>query len=170
MFNTINSDNNEINFEEIIKKYRERLINISAKIVFNYEEAKDIVQESLLNLYKNKDLFLYKSSIYTYLYRIVINKSIDFLKKKNNKIKKEMLYIQKKQKEEIEIELKLMVEESLKKLPEKYRIPLILLEYEKLTYKEIANILNSSIENVKIIILRARKKLLKILTQKGVIL
>ncbi len=165
-----NIEKPELNFEEIIKKYKDRLINVSSKITFDYEETKDIVQESLLDLYKNKDLFLNKSSIYTYLYRIVINKSIDYIKKKKNKNKRESYYIQSKKQEEPDIDLKIILQDALKELPEKYQIPLILLEYDRLTYKEISNILNISLENVKITILRARKKLLTILTKKGVTL
>lgn len=169
MYNTEN-DYKELNFENIVKNYQERLINTSAKILFNYEDAKDIVQESLIDLYKNQNIFLSNSSIYTYLYRIVINKSIDHLRKNKTKKKRALLYFQKNKQKEIEIEMKLIIEEALKILPEKYRIPLILLEYNRLSYKEISNILNISIDNVKITILRARKKLLKIFKQKGVTL
>jgi len=158
----------ENDFEDFVNKYRDRLVNVSKKIVFNYDDAMDIVQESFLDYYNKKEKFLNNSSIYTYLYKIVLNKSIDHIRKNRTRKKKELKYFEKTKKEEEDIELKIIVEEALKDLPEKYRIPLILLEYDNLTYNEIANILGLSLENVKIIILRVRKKLLDILNKKGV--
>lgn len=158
----------EKDFDSIVKNYKDRLINVSKKIVFNYEDASDIVQETFLDYYKNKDIFLNKSSIYTYLYRIVINKSIDHIRKHKSKLKKELNYFYKNKKQDTDLDLKIIVEEALNELPEKYRVPLILLEYDNLSYKEISNVLGLSLENIKIIILRARKKLLTILNNKGV--
>lgn len=161
--------NDDLFFSNIMIKYGDSLTNVAYNVVYCIDDAKDIVQDSLISFYSNRNSFRGDSSIYTYLYRIVLNKSIDFLRKKKNK-NNFFVNIEKTEAlcEDNNHDTKIVVRDALKKLDIKYRVPLILLEYENKSYEEIAEILKITLGNVKIKIFRAREELLKILKKMGV--
>jgi RNA polymerase sigma-70 factor, ECF subfamily len=160
-------NNDEGFFEDIVKNYSHKLINGSYKMIADYDAAEDIVQETFLSFYLLRDRFENKSGIFTYLYRIMLNKSIDYIRK--NRKKKNPSY-----EHEIDInenmDTKIVVNEALKRLPMKLRLPLTLVEYEHLQYDEVAEILKIPLNTVRTRIYKARKKLLEIFNKMGVTL
>jgi RNA polymerase sigma-70 factor (ECF subfamily) len=141
------------------------LINIANKIINDEEASKDIVQEVLLDFYRSVGRFNGKSSIYTYLYRITVNKSIDALRKI---IASKKLNLIKNESDKIETtETRIIVNKALEKLNDDLKIPLLMVEYEGLKYEEIALILGLPVETIKMRIFYARKKLLKIFNNMG---
>jgi len=165
-----NSNNRNMHFDDLVIKYQKPLQKVAYNVIFCEEEAKDIVQDSFFSYFTNYDKFRQESTVFTYLYRIVLNKSIDYLRKfKKNKAKTVEINENIEFKDNISnLDIEIVVKEALKKLDIKYRLALILLEYENKSYDEIAEILNVSPNNVKIIIFRAREKLFKILEKMGV--
>lgn len=169
MENLIVNSNNE---QEVIKEYYSPLHNLAYKIIGNEEHASDIVQDSFESWHKSIDKFRGESSLFTYLYRIVTNKSINFIRKQ----KREKKLIQKIENnfnndEHNPIkstELKMVFDEAFKKVPDKYLKPLLLVEYEQFDYKKISKILDIPLNTVRSRISRAREKLLKILKEMGV--
>ena len=65
-------------FERLIAPYDRRLLNLAYDMVGNTEEAQDIFQEALLSAFKTLPRFQGRSSFFTWLYRIVINKALNF--------------------------------------------------------------------------------------------
>ncbi len=118
-----------------------------------------------MDFYRSVGRFNGKSSIYTYLYRITVNKSIDALRKI---IASKKLNLIKNESDKIETtETRIIVNKALEKLNDDLKIPLLMVEYEGLKYEEIALILGLPVETIKMRIFYARKKLLKIFNNMG---
>jgi len=163
----------ELAFDQVVKDYEHSLHSVVFRITRNNEEAKDIVQDVFISYYKNIDKFKNNSSLFTYLYRIAVNKSIDFVRKQNREktdIREDFSDHSNSSDEINNLEIKIVVELALNKLSLPYRIPLMLLEYENKNYEEIAKLLNIPLNTVKTRISRSREKLLKILLDMGVTL
>ena len=71
-----------MNFDEIFETYFSRIYNKILGMVKNKEDAEDIAQDVFLTVYKNLKKFRNDSGIYTWVYRIAINKTYDFFRRK----------------------------------------------------------------------------------------
>jgi len=162
-------------FELLVRKYKTTVFNTIYSIMGNAQEADDIAQEVFLKVYTKADSFKGESSFSTWLYRITVNRCVDELRRRKNKIisyetefnqeeklkLKDVLVsgendITEKLRQE---ELQDIVQKAMNSLPEKYRIILTLKEIEGLSYKEISQIMKISLAKVKIWLFRARQKL-----------
>ncbi|BDU50952.1 RNA polymerase sigma factor [Haliovirga abyssi] len=70
------------NFDDIYDEYFDRIFNKVYSMVNNEKDAEDIVQNAFISVYKNLKKFNKKSNIYTWIYKIAINKTYDFFRKK----------------------------------------------------------------------------------------
>jgi len=175
------SQNGDIeSFEKLIEEYQVLAYNIALKMASNKEDAKDMAQEALLKVYKSIKNFRFDSSFSTWLYRIVYNTCIDFIRK-NSKIKtlsmdkpieteegsykKEIMDNKELPDEAIEKkELKEAVQKAIKMLPDKYRIMVVLRDIHDFSYEEISEITELPLGTVKSRISRARSNLKEILS------
>lgn len=137
------------------------------RLIFTYvkdiQKAEDIVQEVFIKFYKNLERFEGRSSMKTFLYRIAINESRNYLrswhyrkievteiiKTWKNLVTVESEYIQKEQNQTIA--------DIVNSLPIKYREVLWLYYYMELSVKEIADVLKCSVNTVKSRLARGRK-------------
>ena len=69
-----------MDFEKIYNEYKNIVYNLALQYVQNQADAQEITQDTFLSIYKNLNSFQKKSSIKTWVYRIAINKSLDFIK------------------------------------------------------------------------------------------
>jgi RNA polymerase sigma-70 factor (ECF subfamily) len=138
-------------FNIVIKQYKERLYWYVRRMVVDYDDAKDITQNVFIKAWEHLDTFQYQSSIYTWLYRIATNESINHLKKKcrqaNIPLDDAGEYLvnaidngQYISGEEIYLKL----ERAVALLPEKQRTVFILRYFEEKDYAEIASITGTS--------------------------
>lgn len=144
-------------FNEIVKKYREKIYWHARRMTGNHLDADEIVQEVLMVIYKKLEGFQFRSSLYTWIYRITATRSINFLKKK--KLKTLFSFHDQEENKmsydndiisDIAARDKLKkIEELLQSLPEKQREIFILRNYEQLTYEEIAEITGKSVGGLK---------------------
>ena len=162
-------------FELLVRKYKMTVYNTIHSIIGNDQEADDIAQEVFLKVYTKADSFKGKSSFSTWLYRITVNRCVDELRKRNNKIISYETEFDEEEKlklkdvlaskegditEELkQKELQDIIQKAMNSLPEKYRIILTLKEIEGLSYTEISKIMKISLAKVKIWLFRARQKL-----------
>jgi RNA polymerase sigma-70 factor (ECF subfamily) len=166
---------NKSDFITLIEPYYERLYLKIYSIVKNENDAKDILQDALIAAYISLKNFKKESSIYTWLYRIVVNKALDYLKSQ----KKENQYIDPnsnpysenlqffvenilnvpEKKEQNELYEYLMYE--IEQLEERYKEILIMRYFDGLTYEEIAEVKNIRIGTVKSRIHKAKELLKK---------
>lgn len=162
-------------FELLVRKYKTIVYNTIYSIIGDAQEADDIAQEVFLKVYTKAGSFKGKSSFSTWLYRITVNRCVDELRKRNDKIisyetefnEEEKLKLkdvlasrEKDGSEELrQKELQDIIQKAMNSLPEKYRIILTLKEMEGLSYIEISKIMKISLAKVKIWLFRARQKL-----------
>lgn len=150
-------------FRELVKRYQEKVVWIGYQMVGNYEDAKDISQEAFLRVYRSIGSFNLMSNFYTWMYRIVVNLCIDFLRKQKNKIfsfeevgEKESGNLSPEQ-IVIHKEDSLKIHKVLQMLPYSYRSILILRDIEGFSCKEIAKIIGCNSNTVRWRLFRARQ-------------
>ncbi len=155
---------------KIYKLYYKAMYNTALRIVIDTMEAEDIMQESFLDAFRRVQAYSGEGSFGSWLKRIVINKSLDVLRKE-----KEIISIEERELDFPEVvednhEEELMhevteVKKAIEKLPQEYRIVLSLFLLEGYDHEEISEILHISNQLSRTRYLRAKQKLLQILKE-----
>ena len=154
-------------------KHKTLVYNLALNYCGNKEDAEEITQDVFLTVFKKMSIFRHESKIETWIYRVAINKSLDYLKAKKrfkrNFINDGVSIDQVSQTEfsdfnhpGVLLESKEKIQEiysCINKLPEDYRTVIILLRIENRTYKEVSEIMKISIKAVESLFNRAKKKL-----------
>lgn len=70
-------------FDSIVGLYGERMYWTIRKLVFSHDDADDVLQDCYVKIWKSLPKFRFGSEVYTWIYRIVINESLNFLRKRN---------------------------------------------------------------------------------------
>ena len=148
-------------FEKLIKKYRIPGIAFAKRYVSDFHAAEDIVQDSFADLFVYKDRYNSTYSFKTYLFSIIRNKAISVYKKRRNIDPEQYEGCAESNPENDYLlsEMKDTINTKLNALNGDYRRVLYLYEYENMSYKDIAVIMNKNLPKVKILIYRARKRL-----------
>ncbi|WP_339195589.1 sigma-70 family RNA polymerase sigma factor [Solibacillus sp. FSL R5-0449] len=152
--------------EVFIRTHGEELLRLSYTYVKNKEMAEDIVQDVLLKAYEQRGQFRGDASYRTYLYRMTINRSYDYLRSwsyKNtiltNKIQEIFKGTKSAEQHVLERSENLLLGNAVLELPIKYREIIILYYYKELKIDEIAHLLSISDNTVKTRLRRGREKL-----------
>jgi RNA polymerase sigma-70 factor (ECF subfamily) len=160
-------------YGELYQKYAKAMYNTSLRIVNHTADAEDVLQESFVDAFAAIDSFGYKSTFGAWLKRIVINKSINALRKRKMEIididKTSAVFLPEEESYDEE-EMKFKVEEikkAVKELPNGYRTVLSLHLFEGYDQEEIAEILQISHATVRTQYMRAKQKLLLFIKQGG---
>jgi RNA polymerase sigma-70 factor (ECF subfamily) len=157
--------------EEFVNHFQKPLFNLAYRLCGNRDDAEDIAQESLVRALENLKLFKGESSLFTWLYRIVVNLFYDYTRKK-----KEVSYDQFRSGEEDEREMDFpseqtvegeaekkdiqeIVQREIAQLPSYYRTVLVLYDIEGFSYDEICAMLQKPLGTVKSRLNRARQLL-----------
>lgn len=154
-------------FEKLVLLHRKSAVGFAYTLIKDSYLSEDLVQESFAAIYINRNTYKSKNSFKTFLFAIIRNKCIDYLRK-NNRILSDNY-------DEIDLVSKELSPEQLiehgeklsyakmllDKLKPEYRTAFYLYEYDGFSYKEIAEIMAKSLPQVKIIIYRARNKIQK---------
>ncbi|MFC1546391.1 RNA polymerase sigma factor [bacterium] len=158
-----------LDFNDLIRAYKDSICNTAYSICSNYDDAQDIMQEVFLKLFKKSHKFKGNSSYKTWIYRITVNTSIDFIRKKKRK-RETVLPDENILQSFNDVSIKNldnqalsnMIQDVLNIMPPKFRIFIILKDISSLSYNEISKVLNISLSSVKIGIFRARQKFKKL--------
>ena len=159
-------------FEEIVSRYRNPLTNYLFRMLGDYEESVDLVQETFVRVYFAIERYHTGYAFSTYIYRIATNLAIsEIRKRKRRKLLSLTGFFHYDEEESdfqppdkkplpdaafLEAEEKSYVARAIAALPDKYRAPIILRDIEGRTYEEIADILNLGLGTTKSRISRAR--------------
>ncbi|UMB54625.1 RNA polymerase sigma factor [Lutibacter sp. A64] len=166
-------DGNKLYFKILVDKYQSLVLNTCFHFTHNKNDAEDITQEVFIKVYESIKNFNYQSKLSTWLYRIAVNKSLNFIrdnKKRNifnsidNIFNKNTKYEQQieeptsieEESDSIKIKRLNILRESIQLLPENQKIAFILHKYEEISYQEIAEIMNVSLASVEGLIHRAK--------------
>lgn len=137
-------------FEQMVRQYSEQLYWQVRRIVLSHEDANDVLQNVFLKAWSKMDGFHQDSKISTWLYRIALNESIDFMRKKKNQtvstddtdgaVGKTLLadeYFNGSQAEAL-------LQEAIAQLPEVQRTVFNLRYFDEMKYSEISEIMQTS--------------------------
>ena len=168
-------------FDELVTRYRTRVFSMIYNMVHSEQDAWDLAQDSFLKAWKSIKRFRGRSSFYTWIYRIVLNLTIDWLRKKQVKgagkefddavqlkeidpasktlPKTEALPHQMMERDEI----RTRIEKAIGQLSPEHRAVILMKEIDDMQYHEIAESLGCSIGTVMSRLFYARKKLQNLL-------
>ena len=162
-------EGNQEAFFKLYNKYVRQMLSISIRIVKSQSDAEDILQESFTKAFKNIQTFENKSTFGAWLKRIVLNDSLNFVKKR--KIEFDELtenfdeVIEEKNEEQYQQLSVAKIEKVVQLLPDGFRIVLSLFLFEEYSHKEIAEQLNISVSTSKSQYNRAKKKLRELIIE-----
>jgi RNA polymerase sigma factor (sigma-70 family) len=169
-------DGNNSAFNIIVLKYQKRVYWTIRKMVVNHDDADDITQEVFIKLYSSLKDFRGESMLFTYLYKIAINYSLNHIKKNKNKMAREIpidneftdKYSDKSESDnEMEISRKnKLIADAILVLPDQQRAVFNMRFYDDMTYEEIAAVLNKSVGGLKANYFHAFKKIQTFLKEK----
>lgn len=170
-------------FRHIVDRYKDKVFSIIYSFCGYTSDCEDIAQTVFIKIFYSLNKFKFESSFSTWMYRIVINESINFAKKRKTKIvslhenfsddndeQKVIDFIKSDDNTEqkaIEREMQKLVQNTLVKLKDNYKIILTLRDIENFSYEEIAQMLNIPVDTVKIRLFRARKKMRELLKEES---
>lgn len=152
-------------YENLMRKYNQRMYRISMSIINDDKEAEDIMQTAYINAYRQLASFQHRASFGTWLTRILIYES---LLHKKRKVKLQKMLMEKQDTDHhndtplkglMNKELKAVLEKAVADLPEKYRLVFVMREIEEMSTTETMDALNLGESNVKIRLSRAKEML-----------
>lgn len=146
---------------QLYKLYYKSMYNTSMRIIGNKEDAEDVMQEAFLSAFKKLDTYKGEVSFGAWLKKIVINRSLDHLKKKKvffEEINEKVIDEQSPVMEIREINMP-KIKKAIGQLPEGYRVVLSLYLLEGYDHDEISEILGISNSSSRSQLLRAKLKL-----------
>ena len=161
-----NSATQEAGFKTLIKEYQQPLYWHIRKIVFDHEDADDVLQNTYIKIFKNIKNFRGESKLFSWMYRIATNEALTFVKQKSRKLGLSLNEFNEKQVNQLEADvyfegdaIALKLQLAVANLPEKQRLVFNLKYYEELKYEEISEILETSVGGLKASYHHAVKKI-----------
>lgn len=168
-------------YAELISRYQNKVYSTAYSYTRDYEEARDLAQEIFIKIYNNLTGFQYKSQFSTYLYRVAVNRCIDWARKKKLNAVSAVFYhddenvdiydfIADYESNPEEILLKQensnFIRQEINKLPEIYSTVMIMYYFQDFSPQEIADILKVPRKTIDTRLFRARNLIKKRLIKK----
>lgn len=170
----IRGDNSAM--RNLISKYQDLVLNTCFKVLQSREDAEDIAQEVFIETYRSAARLRYEDDISFWLYRISLNKSINYLKRSQNVLFRSLMQIEALFRHDHAGSTNLephsddhpgdrleaaerdeIVRKAVATLPANQQKAFILFYYEELSYKEISSVLGMSVSSVESLLFRARE-------------
>ena len=162
-------------YDELVKRYQQRIYATVYHMTSNHEDANDLAQEAFIKAYSALKSFKGGSTFYTWIYRIAVNKTINFLKQRKNKFHLSLndidfnaehdpdlmaLISDKTPTRDVALsELQKKLNEALLKLSEPHRMVVVLHDVQGQSHDEIAEIMGCNIGTVRSRLFYARQQL-----------
>ncbi len=165
-------DTRNFAFNQLVRKYQERIYWHVRKMVLDHDDTDDVVQEVFIKVWKNLHRFRQDSKLFTWIYRIATNECLNFLKKKKRVSLLSLTDYQdilvskldmSVQMDGDAIEIKL--QKALLTLPHKQRLVFNMKYFDDMKYDEIAEITGTSVGGLKASYHHAVKKIEKIINR-----
>ena len=161
-------------FAELMRRHQRRVFSLIANLTHQPAEVEDIAQEIFLKVYRSLGRFDFRAAFSTWLYRIVVNECYDHLRRQRAQKSPAGKEVQLGEPGDLEdlaapghlpdvarqTELRQLVERLFRRLPARDRLLLALREVEGFSVEEIAAVMKSKENTVKVQLFRARKRLL----------
>jgi RNA polymerase sigma-70 factor, ECF subfamily len=168
-------------FQQLVEQYQSKVLNTCYGFVHHQEDAEDLAQEVFLEVYQSLAQFRAEAQLSTWIYRIAVTKSLDFLRRQ--KRKKRFGYLRQilglddpvaqipappDANPQVALENQeraRILQQAVESLAENQKIAITLNKYEEFSYQEIADIMGVSVAAVESLIHRAKQNLQKKLSQ-----
>ncbi len=154
-------------FNELVRRYQEKVYWIARRTMGNHEDADDVVQDVFVRVFEKLKHFRGDSNFYTWLYRVTVNVSLNALRKK--RIKDILPYDElfeetlpadnQTDRAMYEQEYQTILEKAIAKLPAKQKAAFMMRYYDEMTYEDMAKILHTSVGGLKANYFHALKKI-----------
>lgn len=170
-------------FENLFQKYKSLVVNLAFRFVRQGDVAEDIAQDVFLKVYEKKYRVERRAKFSTWLYRVTVNASLDLQRRKkfSGRSLEEEIEDARGRKTSladqlmdrgslspaqtaVQEEIQFLVQREIEQLPEKLRTPILLYQFQEMSYQEIASILGLSGKAVERRLYHAKEKLRKRLT------
>ncbi len=162
-------------YDELVRRYQERVYATIYHMTSNHEDANDLAQETFIKAFQAIKTFKGSSSFFTWVYRIAVNKTINFLKQRKNRPHMSLndldfnaehdpdlvaLVSDKTPRREVSLaELQEKLNAAMQKLSESHRLVVTLHDVQGLPHDEIAEIMGCNIGTVRSRLFYARQQL-----------
>ena len=162
-------------YDELVRRYQERIYATVYHMTANHEDANDLAQESFIKAYQSLKSFKGDSSFFTWLYRIAVNKTINFLKQRKKRVHLSLndldfnvehnpefvsLVSENTPRREAKLaELQEKLNEAMLKLSEPHRLVVILHDVQGLSHEEIGKLMDCNTGTVRSRLFYARQQL-----------
>ncbi len=162
-------------YDELVRRYQGKIYGLVYNMTGNKEDTEDVVQDVFIKAFAALDRFRGKSSFYTWIYRIAINRSINFVKKRKNRyalslndldqsVEKDPAYVELSSRDtpirDASLsELQEKLNKALLTLSEKHRAVVVLHDIQGVPHDEIAAMLGCSSGTVRSRLFYARQRL-----------
>src|SRR5262247_1390116 len=162
-------------YDELVRRYQQRIYATVYHMTSNHEDANDLAQEAFIKAFHALKSFKGGSSFYTWVYRIAVNKTINFLKQRKNRAQMSLddldfnaehdpdlvaLISDKTPRRDVNLaELQEKLNEAMQKLSEPHRLVVTLHDVQGLSHEEIAKIMECNIGTVRSRLFYARQQL-----------
>lgn len=161
-------------FEAIVVRYRENLIYFIYRYVNNLHLAEELAQDVFVEVLLHKERYNFKASLKTYLFTIARNKAVDYIRRHKREVLVEEFGEEYSIEDKNELEAhilkevdKVLLYQCMKQLKVEYQQAIYLVDIEQMSYQSVAEVLNKSVSQMKVLIHRARKSLKKHMEQEG---
>ena len=144
-------------FNELVRRYQQKIYWIARRTLGNHQDADDVVQDVFIKMYQGLNSFRGESNLFTWLYRITVNVSLNSIRKK--KIKKYLpvdeflnyIFPGMTQADDpvLQQEYQTILERAINRLPAKQRLVFAMRYYDEMPFEEIARILKKSVGGTK---------------------
>ena len=167
-------------YDDLVRRYQERIYATVYHMTSNHEDANDLAQEAFIKAFQALKSFKGGSSFYTWVYRIAVNKTINFLKQRKNRSQMSLddldfnaehdpdlvaLISDKTPRREVVLaELQEKLNAAMQKLSEPHRLAVTLHDVQGLSHEEIAKIMECNVGTVRSRLFYARQQLQAILS------
>jgi RNA polymerase sigma-70 factor (ECF subfamily) len=162
-------------YDDLVRRYQERIYATVYHMTANHEDANDLAQEAFIKAFQALKSFKGGSSFYTWVYRIAVNKTINFLKQRKNRAQMSLddldfnaehdpdlvaLISDKTPRREVALaELQEKLNAAMQKLSEPHRLAVTLHDVQGLSHEEIAKIMDCNVGTVRSRLFYARQQL-----------
>lgn len=143
-------------FNLLVRKYQQKVYGMVRKMVIDHDDADDLTQEVFIKIWNNIEHFRKEAQLYTWIYRIAANESLNFLRKKRRRFFLPIGDVEGELSAKLEHtpyisgdELQVKLQKALLKLPDKQRMVFNMKYFDDLKYEEIAEITGTSVGTLK---------------------
>lgn len=169
----LHADTRNFAFNQIVRKYQQKVYWHIRKMVIDHDDADDLTQDVFIKVWKNLDSFRQDAQLYTWIYRIATNECLNFLSSKRRKFFLPLHDVAAELTRKLDTspdldgdEIQKRLQKALLTLPDKQRLVFNMRYYDELKYEEISGILGTSVGALKASYHHAAKKIEDYLTNR----